>query len=144
MSNEARMSELNHEEIQKLRAKGVYYQLPYDDEHRDFDENYDCLIGPYGNEVALLTEPEDRTWSRDGADVVHELNRQQERIAALEAEVGRLRVLLAQVTNDNRFVSTGPSPQTVGHEIGYHLCRIQKPLWNKAMAAMHGEEPPHA
>ncbi len=35
---------------------------------------YDILIGPDGFEC-VLTEPEDRTWQRDGSNVIDELNR---------------------------------------------------------------------
>ncbi len=45
-------------------------------------EEYDMLHGPNGFEC-LLTEPEDRTWCRDGNEVIEELNR-------LQAEVERL------------------------------------------------------
>jgi len=37
-------------------------------------EEYDMLRGPDGFEC-LLTEPEDRTWHRDGEAVIEELNR---------------------------------------------------------------------
>lgn len=41
---------------------------------KDCCEDYDLLVGPNGFEC-FLGEPEDRTWSRDGYDVVKELNR---------------------------------------------------------------------
>ncbi len=40
----------------------------------DCCEDYDLLLGPDGFEC-LLTEPEDRRWSRDGKGVISELNR---------------------------------------------------------------------
>ncbi len=50
-----------------------------------YDDRYHVLLGPNGFECAL-TEPEDRSWSRDGAKVVAELNRLHMRVAALEAK----------------------------------------------------------
>lgn len=48
--------------------------LPYHTEHRpDIDDCYDLLVGP--DFECLLTDPEDRCWSRDGKGAVIELNR---------------------------------------------------------------------
>ena len=49
----------------------------------DWPEEYDMLVGPDGF-ACLLTEPEDRTWWRDGKTVVERLNEQY-------AEIERLR-----------------------------------------------------
>lgn len=48
----------------------------------DWPDEYDMLVGPGGFEC-LLTEPEDRTWYRDGSDVVDKLNEQHVRIEVL-------------------------------------------------------------
>ena len=53
------------------------YHLIWDDPECD-DAYLPVLVGPNGFEC-VLTEPEDRTWSRDGAGVVDELNRLQAR-----------------------------------------------------------------
>lgn len=53
------------------------YRIATDEELREHDccEDYDLLIGPNGF-ACLLTEPEDRRWSRDGRNAIKELNRQ--------------------------------------------------------------------
>jgi hypothetical protein len=56
--------------------------------HVDESQNYDghvgtVLVGPGGFECTL-TEPEDRTWYRDGTNVVDELNRLYEQIQVLK------------------------------------------------------------
>ena len=64
----------------------AYYR---DNENRDPYDNYDLLRGPDGFEC-LLTEPEDRTWGRDGSHVVKELNRLHADLAAERDLVQRL------------------------------------------------------
>lgn len=49
----------------------------------EWDPTYDMLRGPDGFEC-LLTEPEDRTWWRDGKDVVVKLNEQHTEIERLQ------------------------------------------------------------
>jgi len=49
----------------------------------DWDDAYDMLVGPDGFEC-LLTEPEDRKWSRDGRKAIERLNEQHARMAVLE------------------------------------------------------------
>ena len=63
----------------------------------EWDETYDMLRGPDGFEC-LLTEPEDRTWFRDGRNVVAKLNEQH-------AEIERLRKALAEVLVETNFIS---------------------------------------
>lgn len=50
------------------------YAIAEHKEDSDWAEEYSMLKGPNGFECCL-TEPEDRTWYRDGADVIQELNR---------------------------------------------------------------------
>ena len=45
-------------------------------------EEYDLLLGPKDFECCL-TEPEDRSWRRDGAEVIARLNEQDDEIARL-------------------------------------------------------------
>ena len=52
------------------------------------DPCYDLLVGPDGFEC-LLTEPEDRTWWRDGKGVVKELNRLADRVEELEQALAK-------------------------------------------------------
>ena len=54
-----------------------------------WDESYDMLRGPDGFEC-LLTEPENRTWWRDGKNAVARLNEQHAEIERLTAENKRL------------------------------------------------------
>lgn len=51
----------------------------------DWCETYDMLVGP-DNFECLLTEPEDRTWWRDGRTVVNKLNEQHAAIIKLTEE----------------------------------------------------------
>lgn len=55
-------------------------------EQRYCDESYDLLVGPDDWEC-LLTEPEDRRWSRDLRPVIQKLNEQR-------AEINRLNAML--------------------------------------------------
>lgn len=64
----------------------AYYR---DNDDRDPYDNYDLLRGPDGFQC-LLTEPEDRTWGRDGSHVVKELNRLHADLAAERDLVQRL------------------------------------------------------
>lgn len=41
----------------------------------DYENGYETLTGPDGKVLAMLTEPEDRSFSRDLSSVVGELNR---------------------------------------------------------------------
>lgn len=56
----------------------------------DWCDYYDMLKGPDGFEC-LLTEPEDRCWSRDGKGVVKRLNEQAAEIARLRAALTAIR-----------------------------------------------------
>jgi len=58
-------------------------------------EEYDLLRGPDGFECCL-TEPEDRTWHRDGSVVVEELNRLLSELEKCRAEVKRLNEILKE------------------------------------------------
>jgi hypothetical protein len=70
-----------------------YYRAEHD-ENADWCDDYDMLKGPNGFECCL-TEPEDRTWYRDGSRVIGELNKLfAERDKAVR-EVARLKKLLA-------------------------------------------------
>ena len=60
-------------------------------------EYYQILKGPDGFEC-MLTEPEDRSFTRDLAPVVSELNRADARIQELETEVAESTVSLMDVT----------------------------------------------
>ena len=60
---------------------GSYYEVEWEP-GCDWAEEYEMLHGPDGFECCL-TEPEDRSWYRDGKKVIIELNR-------LQAEVEQL------------------------------------------------------
>ncbi len=61
------------------------YWLDYDDE--EFAEEYrPVLKGPDGF-ACMLGEPEDSTWTRDGAGAVDRLNNQHEEIERLKARL---------------------------------------------------------
>ena len=84
------------------------YRIATSAEKREAEvyEDYDLLIGPDGFQCAL-TEPEDRTFSRDLKPIVIELNRLRHLIAAapeLLAALKRLRddVQTAHVGADER------------------------------------------
>lgn len=59
-----------------------------EDREREWAKEYDALVGP--EFLCVLTEPEDRTWGRDGRRVVCRLNQQHEAIAILRADLKRL------------------------------------------------------
>lgn len=70
-------------------------------------ESYEILLAPDGREVACITEPEDRTSTRDLEDVTKELNRlAAERDAAL-ARVAELEELFAELENAARAYPPG-------------------------------------
>jgi len=73
-------------------SKNNAYRIPTDEEKDKSGcaADYDLLVGPNGFEC-FLGEPEDRTWYRDAAPVVEELNRLQSFLAAAKAENERLR-----------------------------------------------------
>ena len=56
-------------------------------------EKYEMLCGPEGFEC-LLTEPEDRSWYRDGKVVITELNR-------LQADKAKLLEALKEIIEDD-------------------------------------------
>lgn len=58
------------------------YKRAYPEDY-GYYEGYDVLVGP-NDFVCVLTEPEDRTWYRDGRDVVDELNRLYNMILEME------------------------------------------------------------
>ena len=68
----------------------AYHHIHGDQIRRDWSETYDMLVGPDGFEC-LLTELEDRTWSRDGKSAIRRLNEQHAEIERLRAEVKSLR-----------------------------------------------------
>lgn len=82
------------------------YRIATTEEKKAADccEDYDLLIGPNGFEC-LLTEPEDRRWSRDGRKVIAELNRIQAIVKAMNG-VSRHQC--------NRF---GPLPDCAVHPL---------------------------
>lgn len=55
-------------------------RMPY---YTDYEQDGWPLIGPNGFSC-VLGEPEDRTWGRDGSDVVDELNRLLAALVALK------------------------------------------------------------
>lgn len=56
------------------KATGFYYwESGFDME--DIADEYEALVDPDGNIVTVMTEPEDRTGSRDLSAVTVELNR---------------------------------------------------------------------
>lgn len=72
----------------------------YVQENGDWAEEYSCLKGP-DNFECLLTEPEDRRWGRDLFNVIVRLNKQHAEVAALKAEMERLRMALKDVIDGN-------------------------------------------
>ena len=85
-----------------------------DDENNDWDETYDMLRGPDGFEC-LLTEPEDRSWHRDGRIVVQRLNEQRAEIERLRAEREQLQHLRDAAVAWVRAIKAGwvsPDSQT--------------------------------
>jgi hypothetical protein len=66
-------------------ADKTYQPLYRVTDDADCDSSYEVLVGPNGFEC-ILTEPEDRCWSRDLRDVVNELNRQHALIQRLQTE----------------------------------------------------------
>ena len=78
-----------------VTKKGEYYYIASYDKDSDWCEEYSMLKGP--NEfTCCLTEPEDRTWYRDGRDVVNELNRLYAIIIQLQNEVLRLETTIEE------------------------------------------------
>jgi hypothetical protein len=55
-------------------SEAKYRALSYEEvEALNYDECYSILVGP-NDFCCVLTEPEDRIWTRDGKEVVDELN----------------------------------------------------------------------
>ncbi len=79
----------------------AYYR---DNDDRDPYDNYDLLRGPDGFQC-LLTEPEDRTWGRDGSHVVKELNRLHADLAAERDLVQRLAGTLSSFNVGSIYLS---------------------------------------
>ena len=65
----------------------VYRVMSYEEKlAKGIDTNYSVLLGPDGFEC-ILTEPEDRSWVRDGSGAVSELNKQHEEIEKLQKRI---------------------------------------------------------
>jgi hypothetical protein len=103
--------------------------MPYKSETDD-KNGYDTLYGPDGFECTL-TEPEDRTWGRDGKDVVEKLNAQHESLQKTRKTIeevylallitidGILRIRLDSTLaalRDNIAELRGQEPQAVQEE----------------------------
>ena len=67
----------------------------------DGDECYSVLKGPHGFEC-WLTEPEDRSWTRDGAAVVARLEWLEQQLAARTTERDELKQQWAQAQLEAR------------------------------------------
>lgn len=76
-----------------------YYRV---DEPEGVCENYELLVGPNDFEC-LLTEPEDRTWLRDGRAVINELNRQHAEIQRVRGQRDKALIDLAAKNHDILF-----------------------------------------
>lgn len=72
-----------------------------EDREREWAKEYDALVGP--EFLCVLTEPEDRTWGRDGRRVVCRLNQQHEAIAALRADLKRLWEIVQPIADDTPY-----------------------------------------
>lgn len=80
---------------------------PYHVDNSDVDcGNYELLVGPDGFECCL-TEPEDRTWSRDLREAKDRLNEQHAELAALRAERDRLRAACEVAASSSCRCTTG-------------------------------------
>lgn len=75
----------------------------------EIDATYHVLVGP--DFSCTLTEPEDRTWCRDGADAVKRMNEQHRRIREQDAEIERLKCACSKQNDD--------ICQTLGQALGY-------------------------
>lgn len=78
---------MNIRECQERRKKMAKYVIAEHNKDSDWCEFYSMLKGP-NNFECCLTEPEDRTWYRDGRSVVEELNK-------LQTEIERLSEILS-------------------------------------------------
>ena len=77
----------------------AYHHIHGDQIRRDWSKTYDMLVGPDGFEC-LLTELEDRTWSRDGKSAIRRLNEQHAEIERLRAEVAGLNAIHETESDD--------------------------------------------
>lgn len=78
---------MTHEQTGQPEPARRYRCATYEEaEALGYDETYSVLLRPDGTVLAALMEPEDRSWYRDGAEAVNELNEQAATIARLEAE----------------------------------------------------------
>ena len=86
------------------------------------DDGYHRLAGP-SNFEAILTEPEDRNWYRDGSPVVEELNRLYRVMEAVKSltveDVGR--IMHASWSKTKRFQGFH-HPGEAGHGVTDHPC----------------------
>ncbi len=93
-------------EQSKLQHDPYYRVDPYEKGAKiEWCETYDMLRGPNGFEC-LLTEPEDRTWWRDGSAVVEELNRQHALIERLQNNVEFLQTSIDVLLKEKRELLT--------------------------------------
>lgn len=101
-----------------------------------FDEETDYeLLRDGGEEWVWLTEPEDRTWYRDLAPVVERLNKQDARIAELEADNARLRGELEEIKIRARMAQS--RDDNLADEVrAYMLCDIMRHIEQYARAAL--------
>lgn len=100
-----------------------------------FDEETDYeLLRDGGEEWVWLTEPEDRTWYRDLAPVVERLNKQDARIAELEADNARLRGELEEIKIRARMAQGGGDVPDEAR--AYMLCDIMRDIEEIARAAL--------
>lgn len=91
----------------------------------DCDSDYSVLLGPDGFEC-VLTEPEDRTWGRDGSIVIDRLNEQYERIQSFIAELACIRILLQAATDElkelkRELLENSDSEYDSGYDDGYDV-----------------------
>ena len=74
-----------------------YYRAEPGEGEDTWCDLYDMLKGPNGFEC-LLTEPEDRTWYRDGSVVIDELNRLYVENERLQARIADLEAALETIS----------------------------------------------
>lgn len=77
--------------IYETHHQAYYTSYSYEDITKDYPEEYSILLGANGF-LCVLGETEDRTWERDGRNVVDELNRLYQENQELKEKLANLPV----------------------------------------------------
>jgi len=125
-----------------VTSQDVYRIAFYGDpDFPECDEDYEVLLGPESFEC-ILTEPEDRTWNRDGRKAVDRLNEQHRCIAALVGERDRFQAayeLRVAEAEDNIWRANAAEAEVERLRGRLELLEEEHRAWARYLAAKPGE-----